>query len=273
MVMKRGDDFFLFRNKRGQVAVFIIIAVLIVGLALVVFFLRPGAKVSTPFQEKNPNGFIQSCLQDKIAEAVNLTSLQGGSINPESYILYKGDKIEYLCYSSEYYKLCAVQQPALTQHIQSEVKNYILSDVTSCFSNLKKSYQEQGYDVKLEGTSDETQVQLLPKKILVTFNYTLTTTKGDTKRYNTFNVVLDNNLYELVGIANSIIDFESTYGDADTGIYMTFYPDLKVQRFVRDDGSKVYVLTDRQRGNKFQLASRSLVWPPGYGVAGVSDAA
>jgi len=45
---------------------------------------------------------------------------------------------------------------------------------------------------------------------------------------------------------------------------MTYYSDLRVDKNLRDDGTKIYIITDRNTGNKFQFASRSLVFPPGF---------
>ena len=90
-------------------------------------------------------------------------------------------------------------------------------------------------------------------------------TKENSDRYDSFNVALDNNLYELVSIANSILDWEVTYGDSDTTIYMDLYPDLKVDKRYLGDGTKIYIVEGREDESKFQFASRSLVLSPaGY---------
>ena len=47
---------------------------------------------------------------------------------------------------------------------------------------------------------------------------------------------------------------------------MTYYPWLKVEKILRDDGTKIYILTDRNTGDKFEFAVRSVAWPPGYGI-------
>ncbi len=261
--MKRGG--ISVGNKRGQVTVFIIAGIVIVGLALLIYFLKPGITSTTQFDEKNPNGFIQTCMEKEIEDAVNTLSLQGGSISPESTILYQGEKVEYLCYTTEDCKTCVVQQPMLEQHIEAEIKKRVEGSVSNCFQKLVASYDNLGYKPNLEGGGpDATKVELLPKRIVTSFNYTLTTTKGDTKRYDSFSVVLNNNIYELGSISNSIIDSESETGDASSSFYMSLYPDLKVEKFNQDDGSTVYVLTDRNTQDKFQFASRSLALPGGY---------
>jgi hypothetical protein len=256
---KRGES--KIKNK-GQVTIFIIIAVLIVGLAVLFLFIIPRTGVTTVFDEKNPNAFIQTCLEDKIKDTVELISLQGGSIAPEHYFTYNNINIEYLCYINENYETCVVQRPLLKEHIESEIENEIIEDVIICFNSLKESYEEKSYNVDLE--SGITNVELLPKRVVASFDYVLTVSKTQTDRYDSFSVVLNNNLYELISIANSIIEWETTLGDIDPRTYMALYSDLKVEKNLRDDGTKIYVLTNRDTENKFQFASRSLVFPAGH---------
>ena len=79
--------------------------------------------------------------------------------------------------------------------------------------------------------------------------------------------MLDNNLYELASIAESIVEWEATYGDSETTTYMNYYHDLKVEKKKQTDGTTIYIVTNRDTRNKFQFASRSVAWPPGYGNA------
>ena len=250
-------------SKRAQVTIFIIIAIVIfvVGVLVYIFFLQ--IKSTLGGGVKNPQSFIFECIEEDIEDAVEKVSLQGGSIEPEHYILHDNEKVEYLCYTNEYYKLCVVQQPMLRPHIEKEIKNEIEDKVEACFNSLENSYDNQGYNVDLK--PGPVKVQLLPQRVVSTFNYSLTLTKEDTERYDSFDVVLDNNLYELISIANSILEFETTLGATDVTIYMDLYSNLKVEPKLLSDGTKIYIVTNRERGNKFQFASRSLVFSPaGY---------
>ncbi|MEM3091140.1 MAG: hypothetical protein QXX55_00310 [Candidatus Pacearchaeota archaeon] len=267
--MKKGvkkivNNLLLKINYRAQISVFIIVALVILVVMVLFYFFLPSinTKMKGGFDEKNPNAFIQTCLEDKIKESVKTISLQGGSIRPRFFFTYNNIPIEYLCYTNENFKLCQIQQPLLKQHIETEIKNEIASDVVNCFNSLKNSYENRNYDVKME--PGVTTVELLPKRIVVKFNYILTLTKGDTKRYDTFSIILNNNLYELISIVNSIIENEATFGRADPRIYQSYYNDLKIDLNLRDDGTKIYVVQDRNTGNKFQFASRSLVFPPAF---------
>jgi len=242
-------------NKKGQITIFIIIAIMIVALGLLVYFMYPKLKTTLGIGTKDPVGYIQSCIEDDIKEATETVSLQGGSISPKHYILYNDAKVEYLCYTNEYYKLCTVQQAMLKQHIESEIKNKINQKVDSCFNSLKEDYEKRGYNVQLK--TGNKKVELLPKRVIATFDYSLTLTKENTEKYTSFNFILNNNLYELAAIAESIVESETLQGDAETTLYMAYYPDLKVEKKIKEDGTKIYILTDRNKGNKFQFASRS----------------
>lgn len=249
-------------NKSGQVTIFIIIAIIIAAVGILIYSFYPQIKTSLGTTQQNPSSFIQSCIEKDITDAVSKISAQGGSITPKNFILYNNSKAEYLCYTNEYYRTCLVQQPMLKQHIESEIKNQTEKNVDACFASMKSSYEKQGYTVDLK--IGEKRVELLPKRVVSTFNYSMTLTKGENvQRYNPFVVVLNNNLYELTAIANSIIEWETIYGDAETTTYMTYYHDLKVEKNLRGDEGKVYVLTDRNTGNKFQFAIRGQMWPAG----------
>ena len=251
-------------GKKGQVTIFIIVAVVIVVVGLLVYFVYPRIQIESGFDSQNPSTFIQSCMEDEIENNVELISSQGGSLNPEFYYLYENSKVEYLCYTNQNYLPCVVQQPLLKQHIEEEIKINNANSEKECFDKLIENYVNEGENPQI--VDGLTYVKLLPNKIEVTFDKTLTLSKAGSERYENFKVVIDNNLYELVGIANSIIEWETVYGDADTSSYMTYYPDLKVEKKKQDEGTTVYILTERDSGNKFQFASRSVAWPSGYGV-------
>jgi hypothetical protein len=251
-------------NKSGQVTIFIIIAIIIVAAGILIYSFYPQLKTTFVAQQQNPTSFIQSCIENDIKDAVNNLSNQGGSIIPDNYIIYDNSKVQFLCYTNEYYRPCLIQQPMLKQHIESEIEKQISTNVDACFASMKESYIKQGYTVDL--ISGDKTVELLPKRIVSTFNYSLTLTKGqDVKKYDSFVVLLDNNLYELVAIANSILNWVTTYGNVDVTTYMTYYHDLKVEDKSLSNG-KVYVLTDRNTGNKFQFAVKSQVFAAGYTI-------
>ncbi len=245
-------------QKRGQLTIFIIVAVLVVALVILVFFVSPGLRRGGEIGRiENPENFIQTCLEDSIKEKAETIGLQGGSFNPEFYYLYQDNKLQYLCYNNDVYALCAVQQPFLREHVENEIKEGILEDVNFCFNSLKDNYPESNV---VKGI---VKVNLLPEKILTTMNYEFTfSVAGQTERREKFDVVLNNNLYELVAIAQHIVEFEALFGEADADRYMDLYSDLKVEKYPQTDETYIYILTNKETGDKFQFASRSLAFSP-----------
>ncbi|MBI4009693.1 MAG: hypothetical protein HY361_00665 [Candidatus Aenigmarchaeota archaeon] len=248
-------------NKKGQLTIFVIVAIVIVALGVLVYNFFPEIKTTLGFAVNNPGSFMQECMDEELGNSVKMISSQGGSLDPVHYYLYLDEKIGYLCYTNEDYLTCVVQQPLLKQHIENEIKNAIKNKEDSCFAELRNSFQGQGYSVDLK--EGNTSVELLPKRVVVTFNRQLTLTKEDSETYEKLDVVLNNNLYELMSVANSIINMEVQFGDSETTVYMNYYHNLKVEKLKQGDGTKVYILTNRDTGNKFQFATRSKVFPAG----------
>jgi len=250
-------------TKKGQVTLFIIIAIAIVGLAILLYQVVPRTSTTAGVSADNPQGFLEICLEEHIESVVEAISLQGGNFEPELSIVYQGNEVSYLCYTSENFQLCSNQQPLLKKHIESEVKKNIEVQAERCFADMKTSFEDKGYGAVLN--PGVTRVELLPKRVVASFdNYRLTLTKGETEIHDSFNIILNNNLYEFVGITNSILSWEALYGDAETTTYMTYYRDLKVEKHKQTDGSTIYILTDRNTEKEFQFASRSNAIPPGW---------
>ena len=133
-------------EKRGQVTIYVIIAIVIVAAVILIFMFRPEINAFLG-SDLNPNAFLNDRLKDSLIEGKETLAKQGGYLEPEGFILYQGNKIKYLCYNSEYYLPCKVQQPMIRQKFEEELKKYIEDDVKNAMKDLKKQYERRGYDV------------------------------------------------------------------------------------------------------------------------------
>jgi len=250
-------------NKRGQLAIFVIIALVIIAIIIAVL-LYPKLPVLTG-GDVNPGSFLKSCIEPAIKENMQILGGQGGYAKPEGVLAYKGQEIKYLCYTSEYYKTCTIQQPLLKEHVEKELQTLIRSRAEECFSELKNEYEKRGYEISASGKA-ESRVEISPGEIEVHFLSPLTIKKESTRSFQSFDIKIESKMYELLMIAVSILDYESTYGDSETTLYTRYYPDLKMEKIKLSDGSKVYILGDAVTQESFKFASRSLSWPAGYGL-------
>tara|TARA_Y100000034_G_scaffold75151_1_gene90249 strand:+ start:1083 stop:1844 length:762 start_codon:yes stop_codon:yes gene_type:complete len=250
-------------NKRGQVAIFVIVAIVIVGLIVLGVMFYPEIQ-GVLGVELNPQSYLKGCVEPIVVEGVALLSKQGGYQNPEGFIVHDGEKVKYLCYTNADYETCVVQEPAVKDRFESELKAIVEPRAVECGRNLKAEYESRGYGVSAGNVDAE--VSIVPDKIGIKFVAPMTITKDTSETFREFDVEIDSEMYELLYTAQSIVDFESEYGDSETTLYLQYYPELKIEKNKLGDGTTIYKLSNVITEEEFTFASRSLAWPPGYGV-------
>lgn len=248
------------KTRKSQVTVFIILAIMIVVVLFLIFKDNPSVNFITAKSE-SPIDKIQNCIKNSAEEGIALISNQGGSLNPKNYYLYLGSKVDYLCYTEEYYKTCVMQKPLLKQDIEKELNAYLEPRIKDCIDSIKISLENQGYSVNYK--KPESSVKLAPSSIMIDTNLELSVSKQSTASYKTIKTDISSKLYEFVMTASSISNWEARYGDSETMAYMLYYPTLKVEKKIRDEGSRIYILTDRESGQRFMFAVRSVAIPSG----------
>jgi hypothetical protein len=251
-------------ETRGQVAIFVIIALVIVGAIIVLFAYPKLSSVIAP-KELSPEQYLRDCIQPDVKGAIELLARQGGEQNPVGYINYLDTKVKYLCYISGYYKPCLIMQPMLITNFENELSKILTPKADACARSLVSEYERRGYSVSAPGLTSN--ISLSPGKVKIIFNAPMTiTSAGTTRTFDKFDSSINSEIYNLLSIATSIIDYESTYGDSETTAYLRYYPDLSIDKIKLEDGVKIYKLTNVVTNEMFQFATRSLVWPPGYGL-------
>lgn len=254
-------DFGMWKEgKKGQVTIFIIVAIVIVLVVLAVF-LYPRISI-TGAQEFSPNNYLKSCMEPGVKESAVLLGKNAGYSNPEGFIVNNGEKIKYLCYTNKYYEQCVVQQPMIRENFEKELQGMINSKAQGCIKSLKAEYESRGYGVSAGGA--ESSVSIVPGKIKINIRAPITITKEESKTFREFDIDYESNMYDLIMIAMSIVDYETTYGDSETTVYMQYYPDLKIEKETLSDGSRIYRITNVITDERFVFATRSVAWPPGY---------
>ena len=249
-------------NKRGQLTIFIIVAVIILAAILIVlFYPKIRAVVSG---DLNPGSYLKACIEPTLRPALETLSKQGGYMNPEGFLFYDNTRIKFLCYTPEFYKTCTVQQPMIKEHVEQELTKVVADKAKTCMNNLKTEYENRGYSVMVGKT--DYKVEIIPGKIRINFVMPMSITKDTTETFKEFNAEIDSQMYDLLMITQNIIEFESTLGDSETLLYMQYYPDLRVDKTKLTDGTKLYKLSNVVSKESFTFASRSLSWPPGYGT-------
>jgi len=249
----------LVKSKRSQVAIFIIIAILlIVAIVIIYMFWKPP---ETRPDVSDPELYIKECVKDNAKEAISLVSMQGGYIDPELTLMYKGDNFTYLCYNQGFYKPCINQRPLLIEYEEEGITNYIKKNVSECFLSLKEGLEDAGYDVSMGELKLKTELQ--SKRAVVTAERKLTVTRGGAARsFNSFEVKIATPLYELSEIAMEIVNQEAQYCNFENLGFMIIYPSYDIRKN-NVDGSLAYIVRDVETQQEFKFAVRGCVMPAG----------
>ena len=256
-------------NKKGQMTIFIIVAVVIVLALLFLFLFRKN--IPSLFESGlNPNEYLKQCVEPEVKPSVEILADNAGYQEPQAFVLSEGKKIQYLCYTNNYYETCTVQQPLTKKNFEKELNLMVKPRANRCMKNLIAEYEKRGYEVSSEKIDSE--VSVIPGKVLIRFNTPLIVTKEITNKYSGFNVEMESEIYDLLFIAQSIVEYESTYGDSASELYLQYYPNLKIEKTKMSDGTTIYKLSNVITKEEFKFASRSLAWPAGYGTDQIKEA-
>lgn len=246
--------------KKAQVTLFIILGIIIVVAILMSLLFMGKTKVEPP-SNLSPREFIQDCVKDSLRPYIKTVTENGGRINPGHYILYYGEKYNYLCFNSDYYLPCYNTHPMLEMITEQEIRQASKDDIQECFDKLKYDYESKGYEVT--GGSTEYSIDILPGEIKVILNKDMTIKReGSSSNFNNFETKIISPLYDLIRISREIVNSESQFCAMEYLGYMILYPNYDIKR-IDYDTSKLYMVKDRKTGEEFKFAIRSCAMAPG----------
>tara|TARA_Y100000310_G_C20567256_1_gene756147 strand:- start:226 stop:1005 length:780 start_codon:yes stop_codon:yes gene_type:complete len=258
-------------EKKGQLTIFIIVAVVIVAAILLFLLFRSSVlpDIVGGKEDTNPQAFLDSCLGDKLKETVELISHQGGyTSNPLNRTFKFEDEkdyvdVSYLCYNQNYYYPCINQEPVLITHLKDEIKDYLKNDVQTCFNDFVESLEKRGNDV--DATYNGFEIQLVPKKVILEIEGNLKITKADeTTAQQNLGLVVQSRFYELAVLVQEINSQEARFCNFEHLGFMLLYPQFEIDKFRTGDSTTIYTVTHRDSKEWFRFAVRSCVIPPGF---------
>jgi hypothetical protein len=256
--------------KRGQVTLFVIVALVLIAAVVIFFLLRAESGPSIDIKaEEDPNKFFASCVEEDLRNKVEIISSKGGYLeNPLSLEFQFADEKEasnlsYLCYTSNYYLSCVNQEPLLIQHLKEEIKKGISESVDSCFDDLTKALDKKGYVVDASFRGFE--ILLNKGKIIIETNSKITLTRsGETSSLGNLKVSYSSKFYDLAILAQEITSQEARFCNFEHLGYMLLYPEFDIDKFRTGNSDTIYTLGHRGSGEEFRFAVRSCVIPPGF---------
>ena len=250
-------------NKRGQIALWVILALVLVGAVLLFFFLeqRPIGVAEARF---NPEQFLEKCTTSAVNEVVEKIIPQGGFLEPVEFKIYNDTKVPYLCKSDGYYGPCINLHPMLINEINKEIKNYIAPRIENCFESMKTEVERNANSVEFGSVPTEVEVTMAPGKVFVNVAKDVKINeKGTIRSFEKFDVETASPIYDLTSIAINIANHERRYCYFEYLGYMALDTSVDIRKFAMSDSTKIYSIRDKASGKIMNIATRSCAIPAG----------
>lgn len=249
-------------QRKGQVAIFIIVGILLVAGFILIILLRSNAITIPTGNEFTPSNFMEGCVRESLRETTQLLLKQGGVLEPENYVLVNGTRIAYLCKTINYIEPCVHQYPLYVSHIQQELQESIDDDISVCFDSLKIELERRSY--VLEGEIKPVEVTLKPDVVEAKIPAQITLSKnGVSQEITEFDVSLRSPLHNMALVASEIVAQEAQYCYFEYVGYMILYPSYDIRVATQSDASKLYTITHVPSDTRLQFAVRGCAFPAG----------
>ena len=247
-------------KSRGQLTIFIIMAIILVVGIIVAIYLMGGSKFESSV-ELNPEQFVRKCVKDAVSPSVDAVIRNGGVINPSFFKMYKGEAYNYLCFQEQWYLTCVNHYPQLREIIEEQIRNDSAQRVSDCFDSFREEFESRGYTIQEGGISYD--IELVPGRVNIELNNTIEISKGEgAQSFSNFDYSVISPLDGLIDIAYEIVNQEAQYCHFDYNGFMLLYPEFDIDR-IEYDYSRIYRITDRRSGIMFKFAVRSCAWKHG----------
>jgi hypothetical protein len=253
------------KNNKGQVAIFIIVAIILVGGVIVyLIFFKTKSTGSINAPEFNAQEYIEQCVRDKVREGVDKSLPQGGLFAPSDYELYQGNKIPFVCKNINYYSSCIQQYPRYLVTLQRELHIYLEPHIEGCFESLKAELQRRNYEIHDDGNKDFVVV-LQPNVIEVSMSRKISFMKdGAATEVNGFTSATNSPLYTLALTAQQVVSQETQFCYFETTGFNLLYPKTDIKRTTLSDYSRIYYIADKESEKQLNIATRGCAIPAGY---------
>ncbi len=252
------------RRNKGQIAIFVIIAVVLVAIIALFFFaLREKEPTLTRGQDFNPESFIDICIRGAVRENADAILERGGLTNPVNYAIYDDLHVNYICYNQNNYFPCITQYPSFISHVREEIETSSEGDIDSCFASLENEMNQRGYDYN--SGEHLFNVILQPDSIKVVVQKDISFSKGGEDRQITeFTTLIPHPAYDLSYVANEIARQEAQRCHFSYDGFTILYPDFEIRKFTLSDGTDIYKIKHTKTEKLINIAIRGCVIPQGF---------
>ena len=239
------------KQKRGQVTIFVIIAILIVAGILLFFYVQNKTSSLTPSIPKDIqpiNNFVQDCLRETGENALIRIGEQGGYFLMPEEVPFVDGRIPYYVYEDR-------NLMPQKEKIETQINGFIKQELSYCILNFKDFKSQQNITHNLKNVKTE----INNGNVVISIEYPLTITKGDSaSSFKDFHVIIPININKEIMVSKTIT--ENIISEKDGFCLSCIYDiakDYNVQLDLLDYGdSTIFSITD----NSNKINNQSYEW-------------
>jgi hypothetical protein len=243
-------------NKRGQVTVFVIVGVVILILAILIWYLRssestviPGFFIGEDARRQAVETNLRECVEKAVRPTVLLAAKQGGDLTPVNYRNYKGDKVSYLCLNIPGKDQCLNVMPPV-RIIEEKLKSNIANQIDNCVDR-----DLLGEDVI--GTKNiNVDVLMRRDAVVVNTDYDVAFVKDNVEMpFGTVTAIVGNVPFvELYDVVHDVVNAQAVDGDFEQLFYMLGKKGRVEIQVDRPYPDKIFIVNKKDSDFKFQFA-------------------
>ena len=249
-------------NNRGQIAIWIILAIVIVASIGVILLIKPQIIDGPLVESLDPRIYISSCARQLTLNTLDEMMIHGGFVEPVNVISYKNTNVGYICKNTGDFQPCINQHPLLLREMREELLNQINPEIEECFDSLKDELESRNAKVLLGEMKINSE--FAPDLVRININREMNVEQGgNTKHFETFEFEFVHPVYDIVKVVNEIASQEAKYCSFEYLGYMLLYPDFDIRIAQLPDSNKIYTVKDIDSQKEMNVAIRSCAIPGG----------
>ncbi len=251
-------------NKKGQVTVFVIVALLIVAVIFIVMLLNRGSVTSREQDFDNPDAYLSTCINERARIILDEMLSNGGLLSLENKILYNTKEVPYLCKNINNFEPCVNQYPLYVSQIEKEFDEAIQTDAEQCFSSLITELEERNYEISSNGDV-KVEAKLKPEVVEISFENEISISKsGETKKFSKFDTFVFTKIQSIGFVVSEIISQEAKWCYFSNDGFMTLYPEYDIRVYLMEDSTKIYTVKNKKTNEEIEFATRGCAMPAGW---------
>jgi len=201
-------------NKRGQITLFVILAIIVVGVILAIVYFKSQTKTSNELTlQQTAQGFrnnLDICVKESSNNALLIISSQGGYIVPDNYF---SDNIMHIAY---WYDKGIDISPNI-EKVDSEISDYTCFLINKCLNSIN-------YTFKIDEGNCTVKATIKDDYTILNINYPIKATIGEnTYNFKKFTEKISLRLGKAYSSAKSIVSEQTKHPDS---ICLTCIADL-----------------------------------------------